>query len=93
MRLTKERISSLSKSILDRLLKENLLEIHLPHEELVRKIDQVMTEELMVEDRLNDEVQEILKSYQTEIDKGNVDYHKMFLMIKNKLVKERGLIL
>ncbi len=93
MRLTKERTLSLSKSVIDRLLEENLLAVHVPKEEIIRKIEHVMTDELSVEERLNNEVKEILKTYQGEIDKGNVDYHKMFLMIKNKLVKERGLIL
>lgn len=93
MRLTKERILSVSKSILDRLLHEELCVTQAPKEELVQKIEQVISNELMVEDRLNKEVGEILKGYQTEIDKGDVDYRKMFLMIKSKLVKERGIIL
>jgi hypothetical protein len=93
MRLTKERIFSVSKSILDRLLHEELCVIQTPKEELVRRIERVISNELMVEDRLNEEVREILKGYQTEIDQGDVDYRKMFLMIKSKLVKERGIIL
>jgi len=93
MRLTKERILSVSKSILARLLHEELCVPQISKEELVQKIEQVISNELMVEDRLNEEVREVLKGYQTEIDKGDVDYRKMFLMIKSKLVKERGIIL
>jgi hypothetical protein len=39
------------------------------------------------------EVKEILKGYEAEMGEGNVDYRKMFLMVKKKLVQERGLIL
>jgi len=56
-------------------------------------LNQTITEELMVEDRLNAEVRELMKNYETEIQRGGVDYQKMFTMIKNRLVKERGLIL
>jgi len=56
-------------------------------------LDRTITDELLVEDRLNAEVRELMKRYATEIERGQVDYQKMFTMIKNKLVKERGLIL
>jgi hypothetical protein len=34
-----------------------------------------------------------MKAYEADIEKGHVDYQKMFTMIKSKLVRERGLIL
>jgi hypothetical protein len=93
MRITKERVHFISKTLLERLLEQNLITVQIPKEELVRRIEHIMTEDLMIEDRLHQEVREILKGYEAEIEKGNVDYHKMFLMVKNKLVKERGIIL
>jgi hypothetical protein len=38
-------------------------------------------------------VRQMLKAYEQEIERGNVDYQKMFTMIKQKLVRERGIIL
>jgi hypothetical protein len=48
---------------------------------------------LSVEDRLNAEVRQLLKAYEQQIDQGQVDYQKMFQMVKQKLVRERGIIL
>ena len=59
----------------------------------VESLDQAITEELSVEDRLNAEVRQMLKAHEQEIERGNVDYHKMFTMLKQKLVRERGIIL
>lgn len=56
-------------------------------------IDRAVTEELSVEDRLNAEVRQMLKAYERQIEQGQVDYQKMFTMIKQKLVRERGIIL
>jgi hypothetical protein len=53
----------------------------------------VVTDELSVEDRLNSEVRQLLKAYERQIETGQVDYQKMFAMIKQKLVRERGIIL
>jgi hypothetical protein len=47
----------------------------------------------MVEDRLNEEVKELLRAHTAEIERGNIDYARMFTMVKRQLVRERGLIL
>ena len=60
---------------------------------LVEALDQTVTDELSIEDRLNGEVRQLLKAYEREIEAGQVDYQKMFTMIKQKLVRERGIIL
>jgi hypothetical protein len=52
-----------------------------------------MLEELTVEDRLNEEVREMLKKFEPEIEKGRLDYRKLFDLTKQKLVKERNLVL
>ena len=63
------------------------------HKALADLLDQTVTEELSIEDRLNVEVRQMLKVYEKEIERGNVDYQKMFTMLKGKLAKERGIIL
>jgi hypothetical protein len=50
-------------------------------------------DELMAEDRINDEVREILRKHNSEIERGKVDYRKLFELTKRKIVKERNLIL
>ena len=60
---------------------------------LVDTLDQAVTGELSIEDRLNSEVRQLLKAYEHQIETGQVDYQKMFTMIKQKLVRERGIIL
>ncbi len=52
-----------------------------------------MTEELQVEDRLNEQVKELLRAHSGEFARGDADYYKMFALVKRKLAQERGLIL
>jgi len=59
----------------------------------VEQIDHAILEELSVEDRLNAEVRQLLKAYEQDIEKGHVDYQRMFTMVKTKLARERGIIL
>lgn len=60
---------------------------------LVESLEQAITQELSLEDRVNAEVRQLLKAYEQQIEQGQVDYQKMFQMVKQKLVRERGIIL
>jgi uncharacterized protein len=92
MKLTKERVALLAKTLTSRLEAGAYLEI-LSSKQLSQELEHTIMEELQVEDRLNSEVRQMMKAHEAEIERGHVDYQKMFTMIKNKLVKDRGLIL
>ena len=93
MRLSKERVRHMAESLVGRLQQEGHIELLGDRNALVAGLDQAMTDELSVEDRLNAEVRQLLKAYDKQIEQGQVDYQKMFQMVKQKLVRERGLIL
>lgn len=93
MRIPKSWVPIISKKILDNLIKKDLIEPNIPLNELEKEIESLMLDELMIEDRLNEEVREILKKYDAEIEKGRLDYRKLFEMTKQKLVKERNIVL
>jgi len=93
MKLKKERVTLLASNIIEGLLKSGLIAASVPAEELVRKIENTITDDLMIEEKLNEEVREILKSHSKQLEKESVNYQRMFQMVKDKLVKERGIIL
>lgn len=93
MRLSKERVRHMAESLTTRLQQEGHIELVGDRKAFVEALDHAMTDELSVEDRLNAEVRQLLKAYEKQIEQGQVDYQKMFVMIKQKLVRERGIIL
>src|SRR5271169_2504527 len=52
----------------------------------------VIEEELAVEDRLNDEVRELLSQYSEYMRREGVSYQEMFRRIKNTLISQRKVI-
>jgi hypothetical protein len=86
-------IDYVAEMVTTSLLDKDLLTVAGSAETLTAEIRRLITEDLLVEDRLNDEVKEILRAHTDEIDRGNIDYARMFAMVKKQLVKERGLIL
>jgi uncharacterized protein len=93
MKLTKERVHHLAESMTSNLHEKGFVEFTGTKQALVAALEAGITDELSVEDRLNTEVRTLMKQYDAEIERGGVDYQKMFTMIKTKLVRERGLIL
>lgn len=93
MRLRRKMIDYVAQTITDNLLAKGLLTLDTSADTVTAECRRLITEDLLVEDRLNDEVKEILNAHTYEIDRGNIDYSRMFAMVKRQLVKERGLIL
>ncbi|MBF0554377.1 MAG: DUF507 family protein [Nitrospirae bacterium] len=93
MRVPKTWIHFISGKILDDLVKGGLIESSVSREELLKETEQVILYEMMAEDRLNDEVREILRSYEGEIEKKRLDYKSLFDMTKHRLVKEKNIVI
>jgi hypothetical protein len=55
-------------------------------------IAQIIEEELAVEDRLNEEVREVLSQYEDYMRREGVSYQEMFRRIKNTLINQRKVI-
>jgi hypothetical protein len=92
MRLSADEIQFLAKKIVKTLAKEGKLEVD-SEARIVDGIARVIVDELSVEDRLNEEVREVLLQHSSEMERSNVGYTEMFKMLKRKMAKEKGVIL
>lgn len=93
MRIPKTWVPPMAKRVIEHLLSLELIEPKVTVEELIKEAEALLMDELMVEDRLNEEVREILKKFEKDIDRGRLDYKKIFELTKQKLVKERNIVL
>jgi hypothetical protein len=93
MRIPKSWVPIIAKKIIDNLIDKELVRPNIPMDKLLAIAEGLMMEELMVEDRLSDEVRELLKKYESEIERGRMDYRSLFDLTKKKLVKERNIVL
>ena len=93
MRLRKEMVQHIAQVMAKKLTERGYVTYEGNLRNLEALFTNVIIDDLSVENRLNEEVREILEQHQEKIDRGNIDYHKMFLMIKRKLAQERGLVL
>jgi len=92
MRLNRNQIEHLAFITVQNLLKEEKI-IAEDKNKLLDEIIELVTEEFQKEDKLDQEVREILNKHIDKIRNENIEYQTMFRMIKTKLAKERNIVL
>jgi uncharacterized protein len=90
MLLSREFIAYLSRQLVKRMTPQ-VIETTDPNA-ATELIGHVIEEELQVEDRLNDEVRELLSQYSDYMRRESVSYQDMFRRIKNTLISQRKVI-
>src|SRR6202049_2547031 len=90
MLLSREFISYLSRQLVSRMTPQ-IIETS-SNESAAQIISHLIEEELQVEDRLNDEVRDLLSQYSDYMRREGVSYQEMFRRIKNTLITQRKVI-
>lgn len=93
MRLSREMIKHIADAIAANLESKGLAEYDVSKDAISTKIAETITADMMAEDKLNEEVKKLLAAHEAEISKGQMDYRKVFELTKQKLAKERGIVL
>ena len=90
MLLARELVTYLSRQLVTRLA-PRLIEVSNPAA-AAEVVNTLVMEELEVEDKMNDEVREILSEYSEYMRREGVSYQEMFKKIKNQMIKERKIV-
>ena len=90
MLLAREFVAYISRQLVQKLIPST---IETPNPAAVAgKVEAVIAAELAVEDRLNDEVRDVLSQYSEYMRREGVSYQEMFRRIKNTLIQQRKVI-
>jgi hypothetical protein len=93
MKLSPEKIEQLSAALLDALADVDGVLFRGDDSDLRIAIGQIITDELMVEERLDAEVHKMLQAYKYEITMGRLNYDELYRKLRNKLINERRIVL
>jgi len=90
MLLAREFVNYISRQLVKN-LSPGMIETPNPNA-VADKVAEVITEELAVEDRLNDEVRDLLSQYGEYMRRESISYQEMFRKIKNNLIAQRKVV-
>lgn len=92
MHLSRDYVGYLTRQLVKRLVASQVIETPAV-ETLTERLRATIVEELSVEDRINEEVRGILEQHADEMRRTGASYQEMYKKIKNKLVRDRKVIL
>lgn len=92
MLLSRDFVGYMSKEVVKRLVDRQMIEAK-SAENLAERVRHTMVDELTVEDRLNEEVRDILATHNDEMRKVGASYQEMYKKVKGELARQRKLIL
>jgi hypothetical protein len=92
MLLSRDFVGYMASEVVKRLLATKMIEAGNPAA-LAERIRLKMAEEIGLEDRLNEEVREILSQHAEEMRRTGVSYQEMYKKVKGELARQRKLIL
>ena len=93
MKFSPERVASLAGQLVAKLVSDGLIEPVADRRVLTVSLERVIVDELSVEDRINADAKELMRKYESEIARGQMNEQQLFQMIKKQLVKEKGVVL
>jgi hypothetical protein len=92
MLLSRDFVGYMANEVVKRLIANKMIEAGNPAA-LGERIRMKMAEELGIEDRLNEEVREILNQHAEEMRRTGASYQEMYKKVKGELARQRKLIL
>ena len=92
MIFSKDYVGYLAKQTVKHLVEAKMITTE-KYPVLNERVAAAMTEELMLEDRINEEVRVILEAFQDDMRKTGASYPEMFKKVKNELARKYKAVL
>jgi hypothetical protein len=92
MLLSRDYVAYMAGEVVKRLLASKMIETP-SADALTQRLRMAMQDEISIEDRLNEEVRQILTQYADDMRRAGASYQEMFKKVKGELARQRKLIL
>jgi hypothetical protein len=93
MRLSEERIDFINAQILDALIDNGQIEIEGRERSVLVEMNRIMLQDLAHEDRIDEEVRQMIAKMKRSIPEGSAEYSAIFLQKKEELAARDGYVL
>ena len=93
MRLRKDQIPKLSQFLLKSLKEEKLVHVKVDDAKLLSKVEQVILDNLLDEEKIDAEAKGLIDQYRSQISQGSLNEQELFQKIKRELAKKKKFVL
>jgi len=94
MLLNRDYVGHMATQVIKKLVEDKLIEVKEKElDAVVTRVRLRLMDEITVEDKVNEEVRNILTQHQDEMRRMGISYQEMFKKVKGQIARDRKLIL
>ena len=93
MKLKQEQIAKLTRIIYNHLTQQNLIKIRSSEKDVLEIIEGILLADARIEDEIEREAKKTMEKFRSQIESGEIDYQKMYAMVKKQLIKDKKFII
>ncbi len=92
MKLKEPQIKKLSRLIYDALIAGDLLDILSSDKAVLEKIQSVLSNDAKLEEQIEAQAKKTMEQFKAQIESGEIEYQKMYNMVKKQIMKEKKFV-
>lgn len=92
MKLKPPLIKKLAARVYEALTRKKLLTILSSDKKVLEKIELVIATDVAKEDEIEKLARKMMEKFESQVSSGEIDYRKMYLLVKKQIMKEKKFI-
>lgn len=92
MKLKQDQIGKLAHLIYEALSQDGQIKILSSQDSVLNKIEGILLADAQKEEEIEREARKMMDQFKAKIEAGDIDYHKMYSMVKKQLMKDKKFI-
>jgi hypothetical protein len=89
MKIKSEQLENMAQSIFAELVSKKMIKVLSSPPSVIKKIAAILLADAHKEEEIENEARKMMAKFEAQIQSGEIDYHKMYTMIKKQLMKDK----
>lgn len=89
MKVKTEQLENIAQSIFAELAAKKMIRVLSSPQSVINKIEAILLADAHKEEEIENEARKMMTKFEAQIQSGEIDYHKMYTMVKKQLMKDK----
>lgn len=92
MKLKANQIKKISRLVFEKLTQKKMITILSSEKKIIDKIESIILTDAKREEEIETLAKKMMEKFEAQVQSGEIDYHKMYGMVKKQIMKEKKFV-
>lgn len=92
MKLKVNQIKKISRLVFEKLTQKKMITILSSEKKIIDKIESIILTDAKREEEIETLAKKMMEKFEAQVQSGEIDYHKMYGMVKKQIMKEKKFV-